>query len=90
MDQHDNVCVCFKVSLHKLTTFMEREQPAVPSQLSQCLNFLRRCHRSCRIGGAVEQNHFRSGSNCLADIFDPNPEVWIRRNLHHVPASQCR
>ena len=37
MDQHDNVCVCFKVSLHKLTTFMEREQPAVPSQLSQCL-----------------------------------------------------
>ena len=37
MDQHDHVCVCFKVSLHKLTTFMEREQPSVPSELSQCL-----------------------------------------------------
>jgi NAD(P)H-nitrite reductase large subunit len=37
MDKHDPVCVCHKVSMAKLVSFIEREQPKVASQLSDCL-----------------------------------------------------
>jgi NAD(P)H-nitrite reductase large subunit len=38
MDKKDNVCVCNKVSLGKLDSFIQRENPTVASQLSQCLD----------------------------------------------------
>lgn len=37
MDPDDHVCLCFRVSQRKLANFMKREQPKVPSQLSECL-----------------------------------------------------
>jgi bacterioferritin-associated ferredoxin len=37
MDPDDHVCLCFHVSLRKLRHFLEREQPKVASQLSECL-----------------------------------------------------
>ena len=37
MELDDNVCLCHRVSLRKLTNYMKREQPAVPSMLSECL-----------------------------------------------------
>lgn len=37
MQPDDHICVCNRVSLHKLRMFMDREQPVVPSQLSECL-----------------------------------------------------
>ena len=37
MHPDDNVCLCHRVSLRKLTNYMKREQPAVPSMLSECL-----------------------------------------------------
>jgi bacterioferritin-associated ferredoxin len=37
MEPDDLVCVCNRVSLRKLINFMERERPAVPSRLSECL-----------------------------------------------------
>lgn len=36
MDPDDHVCMCYKVSLRKLTTFMNVNKPAVASQLSEC------------------------------------------------------
>lgn len=33
----DNVCLCFRVSLRKLSNYMKRVEPKVPSQLSECL-----------------------------------------------------
>ena len=36
MDLDDNVCLCFRISRRKLVNFVRREQPVVPSQLSQC------------------------------------------------------
>lgn len=38
MDPDENVCLCFRVSLRKLRTFMDCEQPKVASQLSECLS----------------------------------------------------
>lgn len=37
MNPDDNVCLCFHVSQRKLVNFMKREEPAVPSKLSECL-----------------------------------------------------
>jgi bacterioferritin-associated ferredoxin len=36
MDPDDHVCLCYKVSLRKLTTFMNVKQPTVASQLNEC------------------------------------------------------
>ncbi len=36
MNRDDHVCLCFRVSLRKLTTFMNVEKPTVASQLSEC------------------------------------------------------
>jgi bacterioferritin-associated ferredoxin len=54
MDPDDHVCLCFRVSLRKLTTFMNQTRPSVPSQLSECFSagtgcqwcvpFLKRLH----------------------------------------------
>ena len=37
MDPDDHVCLCFHVSLRKIANFIAREQPTVPSQVSECL-----------------------------------------------------
>lgn len=60
MQPDDHVCLCFHVSLRKLRTFMNREQPRVPSQLSECLGagtgcqwcvpFLKKLHQQWEAG----------------------------------------
>lgn len=60
MDPDDHVCLCFHVSLRKLRAYLKREQPKVPSQLSECLGagtgchwcvpFLEKLHRQAEIG----------------------------------------
>lgn len=37
MQPDDHVCLCFRVSQRKLVNYLKREQPRVPSQLSECL-----------------------------------------------------
>jgi bacterioferritin-associated ferredoxin/Fe2+ transport system protein FeoA len=37
MGPDDEVCLCFHVSLRKIRNHLERERPAVASQLSECL-----------------------------------------------------
>ncbi|MEE2912726.1 MAG: (2Fe-2S)-binding protein [Planctomycetota bacterium] len=37
MEKSDSICVCHKVSLGKLLSFIKREDPKVASQLSECL-----------------------------------------------------
>lgn len=38
MKPEDHVCVCHRVPLCKLQSFMQRENPKVASQLSECLD----------------------------------------------------
>ncbi len=38
MKKEEYVCVCHRVSLSKLQSFIERENPKVTSQLSECLD----------------------------------------------------
>jgi bacterioferritin-associated ferredoxin len=44
MQPDDHVCVCFRVSLRKLRTFLHVEKPAVASRLSECLGAGTGCH----------------------------------------------
>jgi bacterioferritin-associated ferredoxin len=37
MDPDDNICLCFRVSLRKIQTFLKREDPPVASLISECL-----------------------------------------------------
>lgn len=37
MEPDDDVCLCFHVSLRKIRTFIEREDPPVASLISECL-----------------------------------------------------
>ena len=60
MDPDDHVCLCFHVSLRKLRAFVKREEPKVPSQLSECLGagtgcqwcvpFLKKLHKQWEAG----------------------------------------
>jgi bacterioferritin-associated ferredoxin len=38
MDKNEYVCVCHRVSLGKLQSYIHRENPKVASQLSKCLD----------------------------------------------------
>ncbi len=38
MDPDDHVCLCFRVSLRKIRTFLKVENPSVPSLISECLS----------------------------------------------------
>ncbi len=38
MDPDDQVCLCFRVSLRKIRTFLDREDPPVASLISECLS----------------------------------------------------
>lgn len=37
MDPDDQVCLCFRVPLRKIRTYLRREDPAVASLISECL-----------------------------------------------------
>jgi bacterioferritin-associated ferredoxin len=38
VDPDDEVCLCFRVSLRKIRTYMARENPPVASLISECLS----------------------------------------------------
>lgn len=79
MDPDDHVCLCYRVSLRKIVNYMQREQPKVPSQLSDCLNagtgcqwcvpFLCRLHRQWQRG---ERPHL-----------DVSPAEYAKRRLRY-------
>lgn len=44
MDPDDHVCLCFRVSLRKIRTFLAVENPPVASLISECLSAGTGCH----------------------------------------------
>ena len=60
MHPDDHVCLCFRVSLRKIRTYMKREDPPVASLISDCLSagtgcrwcvpFLKELHRQHQAG----------------------------------------
>ena len=64
MEPDDHVCLCFRVSLRKIRTYLKREDPKVASLLSECLGagtgcgwcvpFLKELHRQNAAGEMVD------------------------------------
>jgi bacterioferritin-associated ferredoxin len=64
MDPDDQVCLCFRVSLRKVRTFLNREDPPVASQLADCLGagtgcqwcvpFLKKLHAQKQAGETID------------------------------------
>jgi|JYMV01.1.fsa_nt_gi NAD(P)H-nitrite reductase large subunit len=64
MKQEEHVCVCHGVSLGKLQSYLQRENPKVASQLSECLDsgtscgwcipFLEKLHKQHCLGEQTE------------------------------------
>lgn len=64
MDPDDQVCLCFHVSLRKISNFIAREKPVVASQISECLGagtgcqwcvpFLRKLHAQHAAGEPMD------------------------------------
>lgn len=64
MDPDDHVCLCFRVSLRKIRTFLNTENPPVASLISDCLGagtgcqwcvpFLKELHRQHEAGEPVD------------------------------------
>ncbi len=60
MDPDDRVCLCFGVTLRKIRSYLEREDPRVASLISECLSagtgcgwcvpFLKELHRQHQSG----------------------------------------
>ena len=47
MNPDEHVCLCYKVSLRKIRTFLKREEPKVASQLADCLGAGTGCGWCC-------------------------------------------
>lgn len=66
MDPDDQVCLCYRVSLRKIRTFLNREDPPVASLVSECLDagtgcgwcvpFLKHLHSQHQSGQPVDLN----------------------------------
>lgn len=66
MDPDDHVCLCFRVSLRKIRTYLRREDPPVASLISECLSagtgcqwcvpFLKHLHEQHRRGEEPDLN----------------------------------
>ena len=66
MDPDDQVCLCFRVSLRKIRTFLHVENPPVASLISECLSagtgcqwcvpFLKHLHEQHRRGETPDLN----------------------------------
>ena len=64
MDPDDNVCLCFRVSLRKLSNHIAREDPPVASLVSECLGagtgcqwcvpFLKKLHAQHQAGEPMD------------------------------------
>ena len=75
MKPDDHVCLCFHVSLRKLRAFIKREQPKVPSHLSECLGAGTGCHWCVPF---LEKLHRQAQAGAEPDLA-VSPESYAKR-----------
>ncbi len=79
MQSDDHVCLCFRVSLRKIVNFMNREQPTVASQISECLSAGTGCQWCVPF---LEKLHEQWKSGEEPDL-PVAPEEYARRRLEY-------
>lgn len=79
MDPDDHVCLCFHVSLRKIANFVAREQPKVPSQISECLGAGTGCQWCVPFLKKLHAQHARGEPMDLP----VSPEEYARRRAQY-------
>lgn len=79
MDPDDHVCLCFHVSLRKIANFVTREQPKVPSQISECLGAGTGCQWCVPFLKKLHAQHARGEPMDLP----VSPEEYARRRAQY-------
>ncbi len=57
MDLDDHVCLCYRVSLRKIQSYLQREDPPVASLISECLDAGTGCGWCVPILEKLHANH---------------------------------
>lgn len=83
MDLDDKVCYCFHVTRRKLVNFVRREQPRVPSQLSQCGGAGTGCGWCIPF---LTQIHRQEGGGVAGELDSMTPDEYARRRNEYVRA----
>ncbi|HWB20577.1 MAG TPA: (2Fe-2S)-binding protein [Phycisphaerales bacterium] len=79
MDVDDHVCLCFRVSLRKISAYLQRENPSVPSQLSECLGAGTGCQWCVPFLKKLHAQHQRGETPDLP----VSPEDYARRRASY-------
>ncbi|RLS87389.1 MAG: (2Fe-2S)-binding protein [Planctomycetota bacterium] len=79
MDPDDHVCLCFRVSLRKIANFVARENPRVPSQISDCLGAGTGCQWCVPFLKKLHQMHVEGKPLDLP----VSPEEYAKRRAHY-------
>lgn len=79
MNPDENVCLCFKVSLRKLKTYIKREEPKVASQLGDCLGAGTGCGWCCPF---LEELHAQSARGEEPDL-ELSPVEYAKKRAEY-------
>lgn len=80
MSPDNEVCLCFHVSLRKIRTFLEREDPPVASLISECLGAGTGCHWCVPVLKRLHQMHVNGE---LPDLKASPADYAARRKSFH-------
>ena len=85
MDPDDHVCLCFHVSLRKISAYLEREDPPVASLISECLGAGTGCQWCVPFLKALHQQHQRG----LTPDLNISPQRYAEARLgYHKSGSR--
>lgn len=79
MDPDDNVCLCFGVSLRKIRSYLDREEPPVASLISECLGAGTGCGWCVPF---LKELHRRHGAGQPVDL-RISPEAYAKARLRY-------
>jgi NAD(P)H-nitrite reductase large subunit len=83
MNLDDELCYCFHVTRRKLENYVRREQPRVPSQLSQCGGAGTGCGWCIPF---LKQIFRKAEDGCGAELEQLTPEEYGRQRADYVRA----
>ena len=84
MDPDDHVCLCFHVSLRKIRTFLDRENPPVASLISECLSAGTGCQWCVPFLKHLHAQHLRG----VEPDLKVSPERYAKARLNYHQTNQ--
>jgi bacterioferritin-associated ferredoxin len=86
MHKDENVCVCHKVSLGKLHSFILRVDPKVPSQLSECLDAGTSCGWCIPFLKKIHEQHI-DGKDAEVEL---SAEQYLQQRISYLKEKKAK